>query len=150
MGWKKQEQKLFAKTISKTKKDEEIVIIDKYDNGWTKIRTSEGIIGFIKQKYIKNEKIIRQKLNLIVSNSVEGKKKIIDASKIENSQIKNYDLREKYIEEIMLEMLQKEYKILCIDFGNVKEKSEYLERLIIESKPRLLEYAKILEIINKE
>ena len=146
----KEEQKFFSKTIAKIKKDDEIVIIEKYNNGWAKIRTSEGITGYIKQKNIKDEKEIRQKLELTNLNMNNEKKKIIDASKIKDSQINNYEEREKYIEELMLEMIQKEYNVLTIDFNNVKEYNNNLERLIIESKPRLLEYGKILEVINKQ
>ena len=146
----KEEQKFFSKTIDKIKKDEEIIIIEKYNNGWAKIRTSEGITGYIKQKNIKDEKEIRQKLELTNLNMNNEKKKIIDASKIKDSQINNYEEREKYIEELMLEMILKEYNVLTIDFNNVKEYNNNLERLIIESKPRLLEYGKILEVINKQ
>ena len=146
----KEEQKFFSKTIAKIKKDEEIIIIEKYNNGWAKIRTSEGITGYIKQKNIKDEKEIRQKLELTNLNMNNEKKKIIDASIIKDSQINNYEEREKYIEELMLEMIQKEYNVLTIDFNNVKEYNNNLERLIIESKPRLLEYGKILEVINKQ
>lgn len=144
----KEKQKIFSKTLSKVKKEEPIVIIEKYDNGWTKVRTENGIIGYIKQKLIKDEKSIRQKLELSSISSNEDKKKIIEASNIKISQIENYDLREKYIEEVILEIVQNEYKTLCIDFKNIEKINEYLDRLIIEAKPRLLEYGKNLEIIN--
>ena len=147
----KQEQKLFSKTIYKIKKNETVVIIEKYDNGWSKIRTEEGIIGYIKQKKIKDEKIVRQKLDISQSIDVnEVKTKVIDASTIKDSEIQDYDLREKYIEKIILNMIEDEYKTLCIDFNEKKAYNEYLNRLIIEFKPRLLEYGKKLEVINKE
>lgn len=146
----KKEPKFFSKTITKIKKDEQIVIIEKFNNGWVEIRSSDGIIGYIKQKTIKDEKEIRQKLDLLLANLKEENKKTIDVSEIKISQIENYNLREKYIEEIILDIIQKDYNVLCIDFKNIKEYNKYLDRFIIELKPRLLEYGINFEILNKE
>ena len=42
--------KFIAKTIDRVKKGSYVVVVSKTDDGWTKIRTENGKVGFIKIK----------------------------------------------------------------------------------------------------
>lgn len=63
---------VFSKTIDKIKKGESVVIIDKKD-GWNKIRTSKGLIGYVKD--IANIHNVRE--NMEQAKQIEGKVSLI-------------------------------------------------------------------------
>ena len=48
-----------SSTISKLKKDDSVVFISSA-NGWSKVRTSDGTIGYIGDKYISNKTTVRE------------------------------------------------------------------------------------------
>ena len=64
----------FSKNVGKVKKSDKIICIDNLDNKWTKVRTEQGKIGYIKTNIIQNPITIReniekpentQKINLV-------------------------------------------------------------------------------------
>ncbi|MCI8362620.1 MAG: SH3 domain-containing protein [Clostridia bacterium] len=59
---------VFSKTLDKIKKGESVVVIEKKD-GWNKIRTSKGIIGYVKD--VANIHNIRE--NMEQAKQIEGK-----------------------------------------------------------------------------
>ena len=59
----------FSKTVAKLKKGEKVVCIEDLNDNWTKIRTSNGKIGYIKTKVLQNEIYVRE--NIDVLNSTE-------------------------------------------------------------------------------
>lgn len=62
----------FSRTVAKIKKGDEIILIEKdEEKGWSKIRTSNGVIGYVKTKKLSNETIIREAT--IETPQVEGK-----------------------------------------------------------------------------
>lgn len=62
----------FSRTVAKIKKDDEIILIEKdEEKGWSKIRTSNGVIGYVKTKKLSNETIIREAT--IETPQIEGK-----------------------------------------------------------------------------
>lgn len=62
----------FSRTVAKIKKDEQVIVIEKDDEkGWTEIRTSNGIIGYVKSKDLTNETIVRTEVTNIPQ--IEGK-----------------------------------------------------------------------------
>ena len=67
----KYEDKNLSSTVDKVKKGDELVWISKNDNGWAKVRTKNGKIGYVKDKYTANKIYVRQKME--ESNKVEGK-----------------------------------------------------------------------------
>ena len=67
----KYKEKNLSSTVDKVKKGDELVWISKNDNGWAKVRTKNGKIGYIKDKYTANKIYVRQKME--ESNKVEGK-----------------------------------------------------------------------------
>ena len=52
--------KTLSRTLEKVKKGDSLVVISKLQNGWTKVRTENGIIGYVKSDKLQDEKIIRE------------------------------------------------------------------------------------------
>lgn len=64
--------KLFSKTVDKVKKGEKLIIISKDEKtGYTKIRTNNGKIGYVKTDKLTNETVVREKMEQ--KNQVTGK-----------------------------------------------------------------------------
>ncbi len=63
--------KFIAKTIDRVKKGSYVVVVSKTDDGWTKIRTENGKVGFIKNKNLVNEVTIRE--NMQEEKQIDGK-----------------------------------------------------------------------------
>lgn len=62
----------FSRTVAKIKKDEQVIVIEKDDEkGWTKIRTSNGVIGYVKSDKLTDENIVRTEV--ITTPQIEGK-----------------------------------------------------------------------------
>ncbi|MCI8587570.1 MAG: hypothetical protein HFJ49_03035 [Clostridia bacterium] len=56
----KSHTKIFSRTIDKVEETEEVIIIKELDNGWTKVRTQRGKIGFIQTDKLKDFKQVRE------------------------------------------------------------------------------------------
>lgn len=54
----------YSKTVDKLKRAEKVTVIEHLENNWTKIRTKNGKIGYIKTRILQNEMYIREDLNL--------------------------------------------------------------------------------------
>lgn len=67
--------KFIAKTVDKIKKDSNVIVISSEDNGWTRIRTENGKLGYIKTNQIKN--IITVREAKIENKQIEGKVSIV-------------------------------------------------------------------------
>ena len=52
----------FSKTVDKLEKGDKIICIGKSEGNWTKIRTKNGVIGYIKTNTIQNEIYVRENL----------------------------------------------------------------------------------------
>ena len=72
---------LFSKGLEKLRKGEKVSIVQDFDNnkdfelnGWTKVRTSSGTIGFIKTSNIKNRTVVRENLE---RDKINGKVSIM-------------------------------------------------------------------------
>ena len=52
--------KVLSRTVDKVKNGEILIIIENKENGWTKVRTKNGKIGFVKTKALEDETTIRQ------------------------------------------------------------------------------------------
>lgn len=66
----KSSTKFLSKTIDKIKKGETVIVISS-ENGYSKIRTSNGKIGYIKTKKLENEHTIRE--NMEEEKQINGK-----------------------------------------------------------------------------
>lgn len=52
--------KTLSRTLEKVKKGDSLVVISKLQSGWTKVRTENGIIGYVKSDKLQDEKTIRE------------------------------------------------------------------------------------------
>ena len=66
----KEKNTTFSRIVDKLNKGEKVVVIDNKD-GWSKIRTSKGAIGYVKTSKLQNKVIVRQKLEK--KNQIDGK-----------------------------------------------------------------------------
>ena len=60
-----------AKTIDRIKKGDYVIVVSKTDDGWVKIRTPNGKVGFVKSDTIVNEVKIRD--NMVEDKQINGK-----------------------------------------------------------------------------
>jgi len=60
---------IFSKTVDKVKKGDSVIVIEEAENGWNKVRTSLGIIGYTKD--ITNGYQVREKME--TKKQIEGK-----------------------------------------------------------------------------
>lgn len=128
----KSEAKNNSRTIQKVKKGDWLVYISD-ENGWTKVRTQEGNIGYVKTKKLTNFTIERENMNTNENSKVIDKYLRKDISK---KDISTYSKRQKVIESILNEAINKEYFGVKIIF---KDNQEGKERFEIESEPMLKE-----------
>ena len=61
----KLKQRFLSRTVDKVKKGEKLVVISHNSEGWTKVRTESGKIGYVKTKKLANEKLVRENLDEI-------------------------------------------------------------------------------------
>lgn len=73
---------IFSKTIEKIKKDDSLIIVpltdeqkDLIPSDWVKVRTPKGNLGYIQNKYITNEKIVREAKK--EEKQIEGKVSLV-------------------------------------------------------------------------
>lgn len=52
----------FSKTVDKLDKGDKVICIEELENSWTKIRTDNGIIGYVKTNVLKNEICVRENI----------------------------------------------------------------------------------------
>lgn len=128
----KSEAKNSSRTIQKVKKGDWLIYISD-ENGWAKVRTQEGNIGYVKTKKLTNFVTERENLDTNESSKVIDKYLKEDISK---KDISTYSKRQKIIESILKEAINKEYFGVKIVF---KDKQEGKERFEIESEPMLNE-----------
>ncbi len=128
----KNETKNSSRTIQKVKKGDWLVYISD-ENGWAKVRTQEGNIGYVKMKKLTNFTTERENMNTNENSKVIDKYLRKDISK---KDISTYSKRQKVIESILNEAINKEYFGVKIIF---KDNQEGKERFEIESEPMLKE-----------
>lgn len=71
----KYKAKGFSRTVDKVKKGESVVLVSKLENGWAKIRTQKGILGYVKQDSLTNEISIRQ--DMPEQKQIEGRVSLV-------------------------------------------------------------------------
>ena len=52
----------FSKTIDKLKKGDKVVKVEKINDNWTKVRTKNGYVGYIKTNILQNEVYVREEI----------------------------------------------------------------------------------------
>ena len=54
----------YSRTVDKIEKASKVIVIEHLENNWTKIRTKNGKIGYIKTNILQNEIHVREDLNI--------------------------------------------------------------------------------------
>ena len=116
----KQRKKIFCTAIETIAKGESIIWISNEENGWAKIRTQKGNIGYIKQKNLTNFYTIRENMDLETSLEEQGEIEVtnikelnkIRSLKLEN--IQQYKVREEMIEKIVDQCVLQ--SVSCLEF----------------------------------
>ncbi len=63
--------RILSRTVDKIESGDSVIIVTKRDDGWTKVRTQNGKIGFVKTNILQNEVIVREEE--VIKKQVEGK-----------------------------------------------------------------------------
>ena len=121
-----------SKTIDKVKKGEAVVFINQ-KNGWAKIRTNSGMIGYIKDKNITN---IRTERENIAETNIPETSTYLEKN-LNKVNIETFENRNELINNIIAEAIKDKYKVVKVNY-QAKDSMGY-ERFKIESKPMLKE-----------
>lgn len=129
----------FSRTVAKVKKGQSYVIAENTSyttkNGWTRVRTEDGILGYVKDSKIGKINTIREEIQRNINENKKDEKAYEYVLKYDV--VKDYKLREKAINEITDYATQNEVKIVNIKIENIEE--NLVSRFLIELKPRLNE-----------
>lgn len=126
----KQSTEMFSQNISKVKKDSKVAIIEESE-GWTKIKTEEGIIGYVKSSNLTN--IVKERENFEESNIIDDENMI--EKDINKEDISSYEKRKKVINEILFDAVNKKTRTVKVNCDN----SDNLAKFKLEAKPILKE-----------
>ena len=58
----KSQAKTLCRTVDKVKKSDTVIVVSVTDDGWAKVRTKNGKLGYIKEKYLANEVTVREEI----------------------------------------------------------------------------------------
>ena len=129
----KSEKSKFSKTVEKVQKGNWLIFISKED-GWGKVRTQNGKIGYVKYKYLTN--FITERENMKLENNIQANQDYLEKD-ITKENISTYKKREKLINTILKNAINKEYTAVKIKYK--KDSNENFKRFKLEVKPILKE-----------
>lgn len=129
----KEDNKIFSKTVETVQKGNWIIFIS-YEKGVAQVRTQNGRIGYVKEKYLNNFVTEREDLNETVNNMVTDKEAEYDITK---KDIKTFEKRKNIIESILQEIIKNDKMYVKIIYNGSDELS--FERFKIEIVPMLSE-----------
>ena len=129
----KEDKSNFSKTLLKIKKGNWVIVTSEED-GWAKIRTQDGYIGYVELKNLTN--FVTEREDMKDTDSISSNSKNIKVD-ITNKNLENYEKRESLINKILLDAIEKECKEVKIIYNT--EKNEEFERFKIEVQPILKE-----------
>ena len=128
----KENTNLFSKIVDTVKKENWIYVIEE-QNGYAKVRTQDGIIGFVKSKDLTN--FVNEREDFIDKDTFDEENALnIDLSK---KDISTYEKRKEIINDILKDSIKKDKKYvqLLYEADNTQE----FERFKIEAIPVLAE-----------
>lgn len=129
----KLEKSNFSNTLEKVKKGNWLIYISEED-GWAKVRTQNGKIGYIKYKYLTN--FVTERENMKIDSDTISNQEYLERN-ITKENISTYKKREELINTILKEAVNKDYKAVKIKYE--KDSNENIERFKLEVKPILKE-----------
>ena len=129
----KEDKGVISKAIDEVKKGNWLFFIND-ENGYAKVRTQDGIIGYVKDKYLSNYINVREDLEIEDKNFKEENSINRD---ITNDDISTYEKRQKIIDLILHEAIKNDKMYVQISYNG--EKNIFYERFNIEVVPILKE-----------
>ena len=129
----KSEKSKSSQTIEKVKKGNWLIYISEED-GWAKVRTQNGKIGYIKYKSLTN--FVKERENMKLESSTKENEQYLEKD-ITKENISTYKEREKLINTILNDTVNKSYTAVKIKYEN--DSNQYFERFQLEVKPILKE-----------
>lgn len=125
----KNSKSVFSKTIEKIKKDDKVVYISEKD-GWAKVRTQNGMIGYIKNKKLKNITTIREDWE---ENTNTNNAEYMERN-LTNVEMKNYAERKNVANKMLAEVISENKKCIKIIYEGNKDNLDFT-RFKIEATP---------------
>ncbi|HCC04066.1 MAG TPA: hypothetical protein DEP51_04340 [Clostridiales bacterium] len=129
----KEDKGVISKAIDEVKKGNWLFFIND-ENGYAKVRTQDGIIGYVKKKYLSNYINVREDLEIEDKNFKEENSINRD---ITNDDISTYEKRQKIIDLILHEAIKNDKMYVQISYNG--EANIFYERFKIEVVPILKE-----------
>lgn len=129
----KEDKGVISKAIDEVKKGNWLFFIND-ENGYAKVRTQDGIIGYVKKKYLSNYINVREDLEIEDKNFKEENSINRD---ITNDDISTYEKRQKIIDLILHEAIKNDKMYVQISYNG--EENIFYERFKIEVVPILKE-----------
>lgn len=129
----KSEKSKFSKAIEKIKKGNWLIYISEND-GWAKVRTQNGKIGYVKYKNLTN--FVTERENMKLDSEIQTNQEYLKKD-ITKENISTYKKREKLINTILKDTVNKDYNGVKIIY---KKDSNYdFKRFKLEVSPILKE-----------
>ena len=116
----KREKSILSDSLEKLQRETKIIFISE-ENGWAKIRTENGNIGYIKKKNLANFEIEREDM---YEENQETKQAGYEKN-ITNKSISTYEDRKKVIDEILFEAIEKKQQNIKIIYNKDTKAEEY-------------------------
>ena len=129
----KKEKNALSKTIEKVKKGKWLIFISE-ENGFAKVRTQDGKIGYVKKKYLNNFVTEREDFTISTSSDIEENKLEYDISK---KDINTFEKRKNIINLILQEAIKNDKMYVKIIYNGTEEQK--YNRFKIEIIPILTE-----------
>ena len=129
----KKENSIFSKNIEKVKKGTWLYFINE-ENGYSKVRTQSGNIGYVKKKSLTN--FINERENLIEEPKAFKENNSINKD-ISKENISSFEKRQNIINSLLQEAIKNDKMYVQISYNG--EKNFYYERFKIEVVPILKE-----------
>ena len=129
----KEEAKNGAANIEKLKKDDVVIFVSE-ENGWAKIRTQNGNLGFIKRNRLKDFEVQREEMQ----EEIKEVNNISLNKDISNKNIKKYENRKEVIEEILIQAVNKKQNAIKIIYKKDKDTEAFI-RFKLEATAMLKE-----------
>ncbi len=116
----KQEKDRFSPNVDKVKKANWVVYVGEED-GWAKVRTQNGNLGYVKKNKLTNFVTERDDW---VEEAKESKDDALEFN-ISNKNISNYENRKSVIQDILLEAVKKQKETIKIKYKKNQESEEF-------------------------
>ena len=129
----KNSKSIFSKTVATEYKGNKVIYIEEKD-GWTKVRASNGMIGYIKSKNL--EEAVKEREDFTETISFDDSQAI--SKDITKSKIEKYNDRKKVINDIISKTISEKKTMVKITYKG-DQNSEEFNRFKIEAKPMLKE-----------